>query len=70
MASRRGEEQGKVFMTLRASGSFYASWLYEGLSAEEEPANYHEHPVPAEFLDKVLCGSSENMARATLFEER
>lgn len=40
--------------------SFYASKLYEGLPKEEK-VKYIENPVPAEFLDRVFCKSSEKM---------
>jgi len=40
--------------------SFYASKLYEGLPKEEK-VKYIENPVPAEFLDRIFCKSSERM---------
>ena len=40
--------------------SFYASKLYEGLPKEEK-VKYIENPVPAEFLDRIFCKSSEKM---------
>jgi len=40
--------------------SFYASRLYEGLPKEEK-VKYVENPVPSEFLDKLICKSSESM---------
>jgi len=40
--------------------SFYASKLYEGLPKEEK-VKYVENPVPSEFLDKLICKSSESM---------
>jgi site-specific DNA-methyltransferase (adenine-specific) len=42
------------------STSFYASKLYESLPTEKI-SEYVEVPIPAEFLDKVFCKSSENM---------
>ena len=42
------------------STSFYTSRLYEGLP-KEEIVKYVENPVPLEFLDKILCKSSEKM---------
>lgn len=42
------------------STPFYASKLYEGLP-KEEIVEYVENPVPAEFLDKIFCKSSEKM---------
>lgn len=42
------------------SSSFYASKLYEGLPKEEE-SEYIENPVPDQFLNKILCKSSESM---------
>ena len=43
------------------SSPFYASRLYEGLPLEKE-TEYIEIPVPHQFLDRVFCNSSENMA--------
>jgi site-specific DNA-methyltransferase (adenine-specific) len=42
------------------STAFYASKLYESLPTEKI-SEYIEAPIPAEFLDKVFCRSSENM---------
>lgn len=42
------------------SSSFYASKLYEGLPKEEE-SEYIENPVPDQFLNQILCKSSESM---------
>ena len=42
------------------SSGFYASRLYHGLPQEAE-AEYEEHAVPAEALDRVLCKSAETM---------
>lgn len=42
------------------SSSFYASRLYDGL-AEEETTEYIENPVPDDYIDHVICKSSENM---------
>jgi site-specific DNA-methyltransferase (adenine-specific) len=39
---------------------FYTSRLYEQLP-RENPVKYVENPVPPEFLDKILCKSSEKM---------
>lgn len=39
---------------------FYTSRLYEQLP-RENPVKYVENPVPLEFLDKILCKSSEKM---------
>ena len=39
---------------------FYASKLYESLPKEEK-GEYVENPVPPEFLDRILCKSSEKM---------
>ncbi len=43
------------------STSFYSSRLYEGLPKEEMPVEYVENPIPDEFLDAILCKSSERM---------
>jgi len=40
--------------------SFYSSKLYEGLPKEQE-VRYEENAVPLDSLDKIYCGSSENM---------
>lgn len=42
------------------STPFYTSKLYEGLP-KEEIIKYTENPVPAEFLDKIFCKTSEKM---------
>jgi site-specific DNA-methyltransferase (adenine-specific) len=42
------------------SAAFYGGRLYEGLPKEEE-VSYVENQVPAEFLDKIICRSSERM---------
>ena len=42
------------------SAPFYGSKLYEGLP-KEEPVKYLERPIPKEFLDRVICRSSEKM---------
>lgn len=42
------------------STSFYTSRLYEDLPKEEK-TEYVENAIPADFLDKVFCKSSENM---------
>lgn len=42
------------------STSFYASKLYEGLQ-KEEITEYVENPISPEFLDKIICKSSEKM---------
>jgi len=42
------------------STPFYTSKLYEGLPKEQK-IRYVENPVPPQFLDKVLCKSSEKM---------
>jgi site-specific DNA-methyltransferase (adenine-specific) len=42
------------------STPFYASKLYQGLPKEER-VKYAENPVPSEFIDKILCKSSEKM---------
>lgn len=42
------------------STPFYTSRLYEGLP-KEEITEYVENPVPLEFLDKIICKSSEKM---------
>jgi site-specific DNA-methyltransferase (adenine-specific) len=42
------------------STPFYASRLYQGLP-KEEVVKYVENPVPSEFIDKILCKSSEKM---------
>ncbi len=44
------------------STAFYASKLYEGLPSEKK-CEYVETPIPPEFLDKVFCKTSENMAQ-------
>lgn len=42
------------------SSLFYASRLYEGLP-KEKGGEYIENPIPDEFIDRILCKSSENM---------
>ena len=42
------------------SSSFYASRLYEG-QAKAKKVRYVENEIPAEFLDKIICSSSEKM---------
>jgi DNA modification methylase len=42
------------------STPFYASKLYEGLP-KEEVARYIENPITSQYLDKVLCKTSEKM---------
>lgn len=42
------------------STRFYASRLYEGLP-KEEVIKYTENPIPSEFLDRIVCKSSEQM---------
>ena len=42
------------------STSFYMSKLYEGLPKEQK-VKYVENSIPSEFLDRIFCGSSENM---------
>lgn len=42
------------------STPFYTSKLYEGLPKEEQ-AKYVENPISHEFLDKILCKTSERM---------
>jgi len=42
------------------SAPFYASKLYEGLPTEKI-AEYEEISIPAQFLDKIFCKTSENM---------
>jgi site-specific DNA-methyltransferase (adenine-specific) len=42
------------------SAAFYGGRLYEGLQKEEH-VEYHENPISREFLDKVICRSSERM---------
>ena len=42
------------------STRFYASRLYESLPKEEQ-GRYIENPVPPEFVDRILCKSSEKM---------
>ncbi|MBW2038061.1 MAG: site-specific DNA-methyltransferase [Deltaproteobacteria bacterium] len=42
------------------STPFYTSRLYVGLP-QEKRIKYLENPIPAEFLDKIFCKSSENM---------
>lgn len=42
------------------SAAFYGGRLYEGLPREEK-VTYTENKVPARFLDRVICGSSERM---------
>lgn len=42
------------------SDKFYASRLYDNLPGEQDVA-YVENPVPAEFLDHLVCKSSESM---------
>jgi site-specific DNA-methyltransferase (adenine-specific) len=43
------------------SSRFYASRLYSQAPQEEE-VPYTENPVPMEYVDKIFCKSSENMA--------
>ena len=42
------------------SSSFYASRLYDGLP-EEESTEYIENPVPDDYIDQIICKSSESM---------
>jgi modification methylase len=42
------------------SAAFYGGRLYEGLQKGEH-VEYHENPISQEFLDKVICRSSERM---------
>lgn len=42
------------------SAPFYAGKLYEGLRKEER-VPYQENPISKEFLDRILCKSSEKM---------
>jgi len=42
------------------ASAFYESRLYEG-RREETPAGCGENPVPAQYLDAILCKSSERM---------
>ncbi len=42
------------------SGAFYTSRLYEGLPAGQN-TKYVENSVPSQFLDRILCKSSEKM---------
>jgi DNA modification methylase len=42
------------------SSSFYASKLYDGLP-KEELVEYIENPIPDDYLDHVICKSSESM---------
>lgn len=42
------------------SSAFYESKLYEGLPKEHKK-EYRENPIPAQYLDKIFCKSSENM---------
>ncbi len=42
------------------STAFYTSKLYEGLPTEQR-TEYMEVPIPSQFLDKILCKTSENM---------
>lgn len=44
------------------SSKFYSSRLYEGLPREKENVDFKENPIPAKFVDKIFCKSSENMA--------
>jgi DNA modification methylase len=42
------------------STPFYTSRLYEGLP-KEEAVKYVENPIPSEFLNKIICKTSEKM---------
>jgi modification methylase len=42
------------------SSSFYAGNLYKGLSTDKN-VKYTENPIPAEFLNTVICSSAANM---------
>jgi DNA modification methylase len=42
------------------SSSFYASKLYEGLLVEES-VTYIENPIASEYLDQIICRTSEKM---------
>jgi site-specific DNA-methyltransferase (adenine-specific) len=42
------------------SAAFYGGRLYQGLQKEEH-VEYHENPISREFLDRVICRSSERM---------
>lgn len=44
------------------SSKFYNSRLYEGLPSEKKGVTYFENEIPSEFLDRILCKSSENMS--------
>ncbi len=43
------------------STPFYSSRLYEGLPREEK-MQYIENPIPPQYLNKILCKSSEDMS--------
>lgn len=43
------------------SSKFYNSRLYEGIPLEKEGITYLENEIPSEFLNKILCKSSESM---------
>lgn len=42
------------------SATFYTSKLYEGLPTEQN-TKYMENSIPSQFLDRILCKSSEKM---------
>ena len=42
------------------SSSFYSSRLYEGLPVEES-VTYVENPISSEYLDQIICKTSEKM---------
>ena len=43
------------------SSRFYASRMYEDLPTEQVDLNQDENPLASEILDRVICGSSEQM---------
>jgi len=67
MAGYRAKKRGTQTSAFGSPGrinhdstSFYASKLYEGLPTEMR-GEYIENPVPSQFLDKILCKSSDSM---------
>jgi DNA modification methylase len=47
--------------TSHDSGKFYSSRLYEGMPSDQEVQDQVENLVPQEYLDQLLCKSSEHM---------
>ncbi|MFX0064524.1 MAG: DNA-methyltransferase [Candidatus Hermodarchaeota archaeon] len=64
---RRKKKKGTQTSSFGSSGReshdstpFYTSRLYKGLP-QEKKVKYRENSIPAKYLDKIFCKSSENM---------